>query len=179
MKIKIIDLQAKIKELERATTKDNLSSFYEWELERHSVEYEVEFLKNEKKILESKIEELEKEVTRLFQKNSTATEIDLQREIEGLEGKVSNLSEGLAFYVEENKQLKAKLSAAEKLEPICCSLVDAWKSLIHIITSRLHYHDLVFEVSCVICQDINVSCKNVKIAEQAIQAYQALKECEK
>ena len=61
----IKDLQAKIKELERATTKDNLSSFYEWELERHSVEYEVEFLKNDKIDLQAKVEDLEKELLSL------------------------------------------------------------------------------------------------------------------
>jgi len=172
MKIKIIDLQAKIKELERATTKDNLSSFYEWELERHSVEYEVEFLKNEKKILESKIEELEKEVTRLFQKNSTATEIDLQREIEGLEGKVSNLSEGLAFYVEENKQLKAKLSAAGKME-------EALKK-VPIKEFRDWANDIVIKLDPVHNKEWAGLAGSLRVvtnyAEEALQAYQALKE---
>jgi len=141
---------------------------YNWAVNRYSNEKMEEIdIGHIIKVLSAKDQEYEGRIEELEKELATCRELSDLR------------LEGESKYRKEAYQLQAKLSAAEKLEPICCSLVDAWKSLIHIITSRLHYHDSVFEVSCVICQDINVSCKNVKIAEQAIQAYQALKECEK
>mgnify|MGYP001611741056 FL=1 len=44
-----------IEERLRAAKKDNLSGFYEWQIEKHSAEYEIEFRGNEIKSLQSQL----------------------------------------------------------------------------------------------------------------------------
>lgn len=43
-------------EIERIVKKDDLSNFYEWEIQKHATEYEVEFQRNEIKSLRLRLE---------------------------------------------------------------------------------------------------------------------------
>ena len=46
----------------RSAKKDNLSGFYEWQIEKHSAEYEIEFRGNEIKSLQSQLKVAMKEL---------------------------------------------------------------------------------------------------------------------
>lgn len=61
LKKELAALRVENEQLQKAIPKDKLSDFYEWEINKHSTEYEVEFRGNEIKGLKSKLSLLRQE----------------------------------------------------------------------------------------------------------------------